>query len=706
MPGQTTPIITPTALPAVARRDIPAAIAGAVGAAMAVGYMTSYIIWHYTPDSATIGFHFASLLKSGADLMNFGWEGYAHEYTQALRSVGFSIVWKLTATYTTAVAAGVFTYTALAKETDPIRHYRGRKLVDWTVLDSESKKEASKTDYEVCKIGDISVNRERIARSGALIGSTGGGKTVGLLSILYDLDKNGYSMLIVDGPKGDFGSMDGFFLDALRIAPWNKGAIWDIAADCPTRAAAVELAKRLIPEGSDPFWSNCARFAFVVAAVYLIETQGKKWGWGELYEACSASIETMKERADLYYPPAAAVFVDAESKTTQSVMINFTAFMSDVFEMSLAWGNAPSDWIRFSFIDWIMERGESGKQRHVIIQTSGEWESTGRAFCASVIGLLSKIVVSPSLRESKTRKKVTVIDELGVMGKLEIDKTVEAGRSKGCSLILATQSPHQLKEIYGENQLNSLFAMLGFRVFARIMGDDDQNWVAKQIGRREIDTPTNSVSTSGGGYTVTNSYQRGEEWVIHPSSLQKLGPKKELGGVNVVVDGWDDVAITLIKFPKFKAVREPFILNPFWNVSINTKPAEIEVNNIHKPEFEVNNIQKPAEIVEITQEITQNYIINEVETKQKTAEIEENDALDAATDGMREHTIDSAASELIGGDVHGVGALLNALEEIESSQNNGETAEITPTDTTITVKKTRFVSRKKMKQQQKDEEKA
>lgn len=704
MSNQATPIITPTALPAVARRDIPAAVAGAVGATLAVGYMTSHIIWHYTPDSATIGFHFASLLKSGADLMNFGWEGYAHEYTQALRSVGFSITLKLTATYASAAAAGVFTYTALAKETDPIRHYRGRRLVDWTVLDAESKKEATKTDYEVCKIGEISVNRERVARSIFFVGSTGGGKTINIVSTTNDLDKSGYSMLIVDGPKGDFARSDGFFLDALRIAPWHVGAVWDIAADCPTRAAAVELAKRLIPEGSDPFWSNCARFAFVVAAVYLIETRGKNWGWGELYEACAASIEVMKERADLYYPPASAVFVDAESKTTQSVMINFTAFMSDVFEISLAWGNAPADWTRFSFIDWIQDRGESGKQRHVIIQTSGEWESTGRAFCASVVGLLSKIVVSPSLQESKTRKKVTVIDELAQLGRLEgIEKYLEAGRSKGCSLILATQSPSQLREIYGQDQLNSWFAMLGARVFARILGSDDQEWVAKQIGKREIDTPTNSVSMSGGGYTVTNSYQRGEEWVVHPSNLQKLGPKKELGGVRVIVDGWDDVAITLVKFPKFKAVRAPFVLNPMWNVSINTKNG---VNNIQKPEFEVNNIQKLAEIEEITEEITQNYIINEVETEQKTAEIEESDALEAATDGMREHAIDSAASELLGGDIHGVGALLNALEEIEGSQNNGETAEITPTDTTITQKKTRFVSRKKMKQQQNDEEKA
>ncbi len=581
-----TPFFTPIAKPAVKRKDIPAAVAGAFAAGLITGYASSRGLYCINPMQANLSgsmsFHLTSLLKSTVDMLNGGYEGYASKYWLATKNVGLSNLWRVELTYLLSILASAFTYKYLAQEIDPILHYRGRKLVKPSVINDESKRESKREGGAVVRLGEIIINKERINRSIGIIGATGGGKTVCVNSILKDLDLDGYSLLIVDGPKGDFASADGFYLNALRIAPWHAGAVWDIAKDCPTRAAARELAKRLIPSNEkDPFWSNCAQFVFIGAACFLIETRGKNWGWRDLWDACNVPVETMKERADSYYPPASAVFLDAESKTTLSILINTTAFLADIFEMSEAWGNAPKEWIRFSFIDWLLERGESGKQRHVIIQTSGEWQSTSKAFCSGVLGLLSQIVISPSLKESNIRKKAFTIDEAAQQGRIDgLQKFIEVGRSKGVSLIIATQSPAQLREIYGQDQLNSWFAMLGIRIFARILGDDDQQWVSRQLGKREIDTPTSGVSMSANGFTTSSSYQRGEEWVIHPSDLQKLGPNEKLGGVKVVLDGWDDVTITTVKYPHFKAVREPFILNPYWNIATHQKENAInELNN-------------------------------------------------------------------------------------------------------------------------------
>lgn len=701
-----TPLITPVATPAVKRRDIPASIMGATFATLAVGYMAGKGLWYINPAEATyagsLGFHFSCLLKSSIDLIGGGFDGFANRYWLASQQVGLTSLWRVGVAYSLALTAGVFAYKAMAVEIDPIKHYRGRKLVSPDVLDAESKANEEIEGGKIIQFGEVQINKERVARSLAFFGSTGGGKTVCINNVAEDLDENGYSLLIVDGPKGDFASNDGFYLKALRIAPWHCGAVWDIAADCPTRAAARELARHLIPTNEkDAFWTNCAQFSFVVAVCFLIETKGKKWGWGDLWKACAADIETMKERADLYYPPAAAVFADAESKTTNSVMINFKAFMADIYEMSLAWGNVPEDWVRFSFADWLMERGESGKKQHVIIQTSAEWKSTSSAFAGGVIGLLSKIIASPSLKESKTRKKALIIDEFGQLQKLEVNEILELGRSKNVSLIIGTQSPQQIIKIYGEETLDSWFAMLGVRVFVRTLGTKDQEWVAKQISKREIDTPTNSVSASAGGFTTTNSYQRGEEWVIHPSDLQKLGVKKALGGVKVVVDGWDDVSVTLVKFPNFKAVREPFDLNPHWNTTIRGTTTPI-IEQSSTLEIEVEE----AEIEEIEHKNELILIDDNTNLSVLESENAEDGISEKAGESAVEPSIDAAAAALIGCDVHGIGQILSLADEILGGSNDGNQPQITPVTTQNTVKKTQFMSRKQMKQQQKEDEKA
>lgn len=567
----TTPLFTPVATPPIPQQNWPWAVVGGVSATLATALAVGSGVWnigdYYTAGNPLD--HLIAVKKSMLSSLGLAPPGIFNVYAKDLWQLGWPAIWRVAFVSSSSIAVGIWVTWQLSRPVEVIRHHRGRRKVSASILSAIAQNECKHENGTACHINTIPISAERIARSVGILGSTGGGKTVTINQINKDLDERGYRLLIVDGPKGDFSSSDGLYLTALRIAPWHAGALWDIARDCRTRADAREFASRLIPvSDKEPLFGNAARFAFVTAVCYLIDTKGTNWGWGDLWDACALDIEALKQLAEKFYPPAVEVFLDAESKTTKSIIINFRAYMGDIYEIAQAWRDVPTDWIRFSFLDWLHARGRSGKQRHVIIQTSGEWQSVGRAFSNAVIGLLSQAVVSPTLAESKTRRIALVIDELGQLGRLDgIEKFLEIGRSKSVSAIFATQNPAQLRIIYGEDQLNSWFAMLGLRLYVRTLGSEDQEWVATQIGKREIDVPHTSVSVSANGYNSNHSYQRTEEWIIHPSELQKLGKDLRRGGITCIVDGFDDVAEGFVPFQKINTVRASFEPNPRWNIA-------------------------------------------------------------------------------------------------------------------------------------------
>lgn len=424
------------------------------------------------------------------------------------------------------IAIAVGTSTAIATGwwcADPVEqeiHSEGRRLVNSRAV---AKRQRATEGEPVVWVAGIPFSAKRLRRSLFFFGSPGGGKTQLGLQFLPQLQAAGYKILIVDGPKGDYSE---YTKEALVVAPWREGYAWDIGKDVgKSRNRARTLAARLIPIGDkDPMWSNAAQMSFVACCCKLIFEEGDKWGWGELYDLLSSPISTLKEISQTYYPPAARAVADAESKTTQSIVINLDAFCADVFEMADAWRNAKN---KISFVDWF--RDESHPVKTIILQGSGEFEGLARAYIQGILGLLIAQTVSPTLTENDTRKTIIFIDELAQLGKIAgLEKFMEVGRGKGISAILATQSPQQVIIHNSEVELNNWTALIGSKFYLRILGDADQTWVSKQFGTREVWTPTQTVTTTAGATSTSTGYQRTElPGVMHKSRLADLGPLGE-----------------------------------------------------------------------------------------------------------------------------------------------------------------------------------
>lgn len=423
-----------------------------------------------------------------------------------------------------AIAAGTIAAAAtgwrLAEPVEQEIHNEGRRLIE--AQDVAQRQRATEGD-PIVWIADIPFSLKRLRRSLFFFGSPGGGKTQLGWQFLPQLQAAGFKLLIVDGPKGDYTE---YVKNALVVAPWREGYAWDIGKDVgKSRNRARTLAARLIPASdSDPMWSNAAQMAFVACCCKLIVESGDRWGWGELYDLLSSPILVLKEISENYYPPAARALADAESKTTQSIVINLDAFCADVFEMACSWRNAKK---KISFVDWFCD--EKHLIKTIILQGSGEFEGLARAYIQGILGLLIAQTVSPSLPENDDRKIIIYIDELAQLGKIVgLEKFMEVGRGKGISAILATQSPQQIIINNSETELNNWTAQIGSKFYLRILGDADQTWVSNQFGSREVWTPTQTVTTGAGATSTSTGYQRTElPGVMHKSRLADLGPVGE-----------------------------------------------------------------------------------------------------------------------------------------------------------------------------------
>lgn len=464
---------------------------------------------------------------------------------------------------------------AIAHKVEPVVHSSGGRLREGASAARAEIKKETELSPTLFSVAGLDFTQDRIRRSLSALGSTGAGKTQFIWSLIAGFRAAGFRMLIVDGPKGDYSqAMPG---DPLIISPWHRGPAWDIAADCPTRGHARELARSLIPVSEkDPLWGSAAGMILTAILCKLQSTcAAGKWGWGEIYDHITLPVEQLQPIAAMYYPPALQALQDAESKTTQSIMINLTAFMGDVFEMALAWRNSRE---KFSFTEWWSAEPGTGP-KVVILQGSAEFQSLASGYISSVINTLSRLTASPSFPESKTRRNVVIIDEMAQLQKLQgVEKFLEIGRSKGACAVFATQSPAQLRKVYGQDDYASWMGMIGTKAFLRTVGADDLAVVMREIGEREVFYQTQTTSGgigdlsgagAGSNRSITTGWQRERVAVVREDQIKSLGPKKH--GVELIMAGFgaDPILIT-VPYTDTPALRPAIIDNPAFNQPVST----------------------------------------------------------------------------------------------------------------------------------------
>ena len=554
-------ITAPQARPAVARVRWGEVLTLASVAALAAGASTLWVSWQISPAPIEpILLHAKALLAKFflGDILKIHTE-LGGRYAYYLAAGGSALIYpRVLASCVIAAICFVLCCVKLAKRKDPYIHVSGRRLLSDTTATADLAKQAR----EECKIHGpglklhpafpfrLSLDRE--TRHFLILGSIGGGKTQVFLPLMLAAQERGDRMIVHD-TKGDFtSSLPG---DPILIAPWDtRSMAWDIAADCQTKQDARELATRLVPESKDPMWSFAARQIFVGFLISLQQQRGQEWGWSDLAALVPLPQPELLQLMAAYNPEGTRAVEDA-SKTTQSILITLSSYMSIVFDLADAWGDKPATQ-RISFLDWLAD--DNHPRRTLILQNSGRFSGLSRAYIGGIIGLLTSKINSPDFEDSKSRKIWFFLDEFPQLGKLEnFSPLLEVGRSKGVRVVIGAQDMAQIEKLYGDEDAQSWSSMVGTQVFARINPGETADWVAKLVGDRVVERPNLSVSGSvdlGNGQNSTKSYSRENIPVLLPSILSnELGSTK--GGVKCLLLGYTNANIVLWPYTTLKKLR-------------------------------------------------------------------------------------------------------------------------------------------------------
>lgn len=469
------------------------------------------------------------------------------------------------------IAAGLgWLFHRTSSTQDALVHIRGRRLLKGKEAANAFGKE-SRHECEVHGEGlrmhpefsPLSLDRE--SRHILVMGSVGGGKTQVIKPLVQAAIRRKDKVFIYDN-KGDFTSEmpPGFIL----VAPWDaRSRSWDIAADCTSKQDAKELAARLIVESKDPLWSNAARQVLTGMIIKLQSERPRKWTWQDLADLIPLPQDELLAVMKQYFPEGIRA-VEEASKTTQSILLNLSAFAGIIFDLADAWGTSKK---RFSFANWLKNQGGEAKVRTVIVQGSGRFAELQKAYIGGIIAAMASRINSPEVAESaesKTRRVWFFLDEFAQLGKVSgFAPLLEIGRSKGIRVVIGLQDINQIRDLYGKEQAESWMSMIGTQIYARISPGETADFVSGLVGDREVERPNISHTLGSGaapgvlsqGGTTTTAWQRETLPVLLPSELStELGSTKS--GIKALFLCYSDALILLWPYTSLKKIREPSIL--------------------------------------------------------------------------------------------------------------------------------------------------
>lgn len=602
-----------------------------------------------------------------------------------LRAIPFYLI-PLTAA--SGAATGAFLF--FGRLIDPVIHLRGRQL--WHGKEAQkraiaaSRKMLSQSEFVVEILPGVAISRDQLLKSILVMGAQGGGKTVFINQLLLKLIELNHKLVVFDPVKSDYSRWVPMSAGLCLISSTDARSLhWWLGYDLIDEADAAAFAEGLVAESSDPLWSNAARLILVGIIVHLQKTFGTNWSWPELSDCLCLTMEDLHKLLKDDYPPA-ATFADPESKTSQSMEKNLKAFTANITRLAYTWSKIDTK-KRFSFKQWL--DNDNTKHRRIIIQMNQRDGALGAAISRAIISYSTNHIASLEFSESKTRMIGWFLDEVPQFRKLEsLIKLNEIGRSKGVYTLVGFQDSSQISQIYDKEELQKWSALFGIRVFPQVVGSESQRWVCDQVGDREVQYRTKSVSGTGSnGVNVSASLTQPQTIpVLLPAELELFGKRKD--GIEALFLGLGKDALALkIPFPQITNIRPPHVSWPQIANKTHTGSGEFETESQkvapHSGSVQPRNVQVehlPADLPAKAEEPTTAPLADELQTDiLKLFQVNEPQKLkEVAGEAANEIVSEAVKSEV----VHAVGeavgipstALEIALELSEIAETGNEVA--------------------------------
>jgi hypothetical protein len=426
----------------------------------------------------------------------------------------------------------------------------------------------------------VRISRERESRHLLVVGATGTGKTQVINYLMRSALDAGDAAIVYDF-KGDLTSS---YLDdeAALLAPWDaRGWALAVARDITSPEHARTLAEALMPDiGSEAMWVSASR---IIATAVFRSCMARKpgtWTFADALDRFNSSEESLCALVREFAPEGLRLVEDARSRTTQSILITLAAHLSPIESLNKAWEGIPPE-RTLSVGEWL----ETGSPRVVILQGNGQLLPLAVASQDAVFRVLLAAVASPTLSESRDRRRWIFGDEFLQLGKLaQLVPLLQVARSKGVRFVLAAQDVPGVRSVYGPDGADAILGTAGTTIVTGTHCAVTREWASRLAGTETIERLETSRSFARGGNSESERWTETTRPLVRPEDITaRLGQVrrgKSMVTRALVVGARSTVG--LLDWPRFELphvtashIPAPWLLQP--NVASAPESGEAPV---------------------------------------------------------------------------------------------------------------------------------
>lgn len=344
------------------------------------------------------------------------------------------------------------------------------------------------TSAKAVNLGGVVVPSELENQHFLFAGTTGSGKTQGIIRVLQAVRRRGKRALIADAGGGFLSRL--YAPGDVIFNPFDSRSVdWSPFADIRADYDCQRMAKAAIPDGTGDSaeWHHYAQ-TLLGEVLLAMHTKGERSVKLLLNYLSVADVPTMALL--LAGTPAAILCAKGNDKMLSNTRGIISTYMT-------AWRYLP-DTGQFSIRDWVRA---DGANHWVFVTYRDDQSALLRALVSTLLELA--IVEGLSLSEDTSRDLWYVFDEVDSLGKVS---SLRSGLTKlrkyGCKCVLGLQTISQLRSTYGKDEAQTLLGNIGTKLILRAGDGETAEYFSHEIGDQEVTREQHGYSDSKGGSWV------------------------------------------------------------------------------------------------------------------------------------------------------------------------------------------------------------
>lgn len=310
------------------------------------------------------------------------------------------------------------------------------------------------------------------------VGRTGSGKTNAINDLVNQIKQK---KVIVDSTGGYVARFYNPERDKLLNPFDSRSEVWSLWQECAEDYDFMEFAESLIPpeKRGDPFWVKAAQQMLATAAQEL-----KKEGSPTIEKLLELLLQKpLKEAVEEFRDTNVSTYFDPEAgRMAHSIRAILIAAL-----WSLKYLESSKDY--FSIKKWVQDPNETGT---LFICCDPTQRNALRPLMTAWLSIAIKSLLG--MPEDLNRRVWFIMDELASLNHVPcLVGALAEGRKYGGAIVVGCQNYSQVTKIYGYEDSETIFDLIGTRAGLQSYGSTAQQ-IAKHYGKQEILEANESLS--------------------------------------------------------------------------------------------------------------------------------------------------------------------------------------------------------------------